>query len=182
VARVTLWSLETDSEHAGPVISSPGPTVSSTGFSPDGSTLAIGLSNGSIEVWDLPALKHRATVGCHKLGVRSVGLQLSHDGRTLAAWGRFSGADSLLGAILQSVGRLTNPASAAARQEVVVVDIVTGERLGVVSSAVHPFLSPDGRTLAVRDSSLAIELFDLPATGTVGPPREEAPRSLGVGH
>jgi len=173
---VILWNLETDRERAAPVISSVGPTVSAVGFSPDGSTLAIGLSDGSIEIWDLPALKHRATVRCHKLGVRSVGLQLSRDGRTLASWGRFSGADSLLGAILQSVG-LANRASAAARQEVVVVDVATGERLGVVSSSVHPFLSPDGRMLTVRDSSFAIALFDLPARGLADPRREKRARS-----
>ncbi len=158
---VILWNLETDSEHAAPVISSTGPTVSCTGFSPDGSTLAIGLSNGSIEIWELPALKHRATVACHKLGVRSVGLQLSRDGRTLTSRGQFSGANSLLGAILDSVGRAIR-AGAAAREEVVVVDVFTGERLGVVPSAVHPFLSPDGGTLVVRDSSFAVELYDIP--------------------
>ncbi len=178
---VILWNLETDREHAAPVISSTGPTVSSTGFSPDGSTLAIGLSNGSIAIWDLPALKHSATVACHKLGVRSVGLQLSRDGRTVASRGLFAGANSLLGAILASVGRAIR-AGAAARQEVVVVDVVTGHRLGVVPSAVHPFLSPHGRTLAVRDSSLAIELFDLPASRPREPPREKRPRSRGIGH
>ncbi|MGO9462623.1 MAG: WD40 repeat domain-containing protein [Isosphaeraceae bacterium] len=173
---VILWNLETDREHAAPVISSTGPTVSSTGFSPDGSTLAIGLSNGSIAIWDLPALKHRATVACHKLGVRSVGLQLARDGGTVASWGRFSGADSLLGAILDSVGRAIGT-SAAARQEVVVVDVASGQRLGVVRAAVHPFLSPDGRTLAVRDSSFAIELFDFRPPGQEGRPRDKRSRS-----
>ncbi len=178
---VILWNLETDSEHAAPVISSTGPTVSCTGFSPDGSTLAIGLSNGSIEIWELPALKHRATVACHKLGVRSVGLQLSRDGRTLTSRGQFSGANSLLGAILDSVGRAIR-AGAAAREEVVVVDVFTGERLGVVPSAVHPFLSPDGGTLVVRDSSFAVELYDIPVRGPEGPPRETRPKSGGIRH
>jgi len=169
---VILWNLETDREHAAPVISTAGSTVSSVGFSPDGSTLGVGLSNGSIAIWDLPALIHRATVRCHKLGVRSVGLQLSSDGRTVASRGQFSGADSLLGAILDSVGRAVR-AGAAARQEVVVVDVATGERLGAVTSAVHPFFSPDGQTLAVRDGSLAVELFDLPGAAMGPPLREE---------
>lgn len=169
---VILWNLETDSEHAAPVVTSAGPTVTSAGFSPDGRALLIGLSNGSIEIWDLPALKHRATVGCHKLGVRSMGLQLSPDGRTVASWGQFSGAGSLLGAIWDSVGRAIR-SGATARHEVAVVDVVTGERIGVVSSAIHPFFSPDARTLAVRDASLGVELFDLPARGPEGPPREK---------
>jgi len=178
---VILWNLETDREHAAPVISSTGPTVFSTTFSPDGSTLAIGLSDGSIEIWDLPALKRRATVGCHRLGARSMGLQLSRDGRTLASWGRFSGPNSLLGAIMQAVGRAIRP-SAATAQEVVVVDVATGKRLGVVSSAIHPFLSPDGRMLAVRDSSFAVYLFDLPPSGLAEPMREKAPGTTGTGH
>jgi WD40 repeat protein len=166
---VILWNVETDREHAAPVTRSAGATVSSAGFSPDGSTLAVGLSNGSIDVWDLRAVKHRATIGCHTRGVRSVALQLSRDGRTVASWGRFSGADSLLGAILDSVGRAIG-AGASARHEVVAVDGVSGERLGIVSAASHPFVSPAGRVLAIRDSSLAVKLFDLPARRLAGPP------------
>jgi WD40 repeat protein len=176
---VILWNLETDREQAAPVIASAGTTVSSVGFSTDGSTLAVGLANGAVEIWGLPALEHRTTLRCHKLGVRSVGLQLSPDGRTVASRGQFSGANSLVGAVLDSVGRAIG-AGAAARQEVVVVDVATGERLGVVPAAIHPFLSPDGRMLAVRDGSLAVELFDLPPTKAVRPPgekRAEPPRA-----
>ncbi len=165
---VILWNLETDSEYAAAVIASAGATVSSAGFSPDGSILAIGLSNGSIEIWDMAALTHRATVGCHKMGVRSAGLQFSPDGRIIASWGQFSGSGSVLAAILNSVGQAIRPGGAA-RHEVGVVDIVTGERIGVVSAVLHPYFSPDGRVLAVRDRSLAIELFDLPARGPAGP-------------
>jgi WD40 repeat protein len=177
-AAVILWNVETDREQAAPAIASAGSTVSSAAFSPAGSTLAIGLSNGSIEIWDLPALKHRATVRGHKLGARSVGMQLSRDGGTIASRGQFSGADSWLGAILDYAGRAIG-ARAAARQEVVVVDVATGERLGVVSSAIHPFLSSDGRLLAVRDSSFAVELFDLPESGLGRLPREKRAESGG---
>jgi WD40 repeat protein len=177
---VILWNLENDSEHAAPVISAPGPTVSSAGFSPDRSTLAIGLSNGSIEIWDLPALKYLATIGCHKRGVRSAGLQLSPDGRTIASWGQFSRADSLFGAIWDSISQATG-SGPAARHEVVVADCITGERIGVVSSAVHPFFSPGGRTLAVRDGSMSVELFDLPASEPGrSPQREKRAESRGT--
>jgi hypothetical protein len=47
-----------------------------------------------------------------------------------------------------------------------VIDVATGQRLGLLAPAIHPFFSPDGRMLAVRDSSLAIELFDVPATAS----------------
>jgi len=175
---VILWNVETDSEYAAPVISSAAATVSSAGFSPDGTTLAIGLSNGSIEIWDLPTLTHRATIACHKLGVRSVGLQLSPDGRTIASRGQFSGADSQVGTFLNSVARAVG-AGGAAQQEVVVVDVLTGERIGTVRAAIHPFFSPDGRTLAVRDSSLAMQLLDLPVRGPVNAARDSRTKSPG---
>jgi hypothetical protein len=63
----------------------------------------------------------------------------------------------------------------AAREEVVVVDTITGERIGVVNAALHPFLSPDGRILAVRDSSFAVELFDLPVREPGRSSREKRP-------
>ena len=173
---VILWNVETDSEHAAPVIASPGATVSAAGFSPDGSTLAIGLSNGSVEIWDLPTLKHRTTLRCHKLGVRSVGLQVSADGRNLASHGHFSGADSWAGAVLDSVARAIRSGSAA-REEVVLVDVASGARLGSVSPAIHPFFSPDGRMLAVRDDSFAVELFDLPPAATGRLPTENRAES-----
>jgi WD40 repeat protein len=175
---VILWNLETDREHAAPVAASAGTTVSSTGFSSDGSTLAIGLSDGSIVIWDLPALQHRATLRCHKAGVRSVGLQLSGNAGIVASRGHFSGADSLVGAILDAVARAV-ATGAAAREEVVVLDAVTGERIGAVSSALHPFLSPNARTLAVRNRSFAVELFDLPCRfpSAIQPAAQRHPRS-----
>ncbi len=171
---VTLWDLETDSERAAPVVSSAGPTVSAVGFSLDGSTLAAGLSDGSIEIWDLPALKRRATFRCHTAGAASVGVQPSPDGRTVASLGsRPRGSDPLLGAIiggLRSVGRARYAVSAV-RREVVVVDIVTGQRreVGTVAaSCVPPLLSRDGRSVAVWDGLDTVELFDIPAIGPEG--------------
>jgi WD40 repeat protein len=165
---VILWDLETDSEHAAPVVASAGATASSAGFSHDGSALAIGVSNGSIEIWNLAALKHVETLSCHEPGVSSAGLQFSADDQTLASWGQFSGSGSVLSAVLDSVGRAIG-SGPGARHEVVVIDLGNGERVGVIPAALHPSFSPDGRMLAVRDSSLAIKLFDLPARGSVEP-------------
>jgi hypothetical protein len=128
----------------------------------------VGLNDGSIEIRDLPALKRRATFRCHTAGASSVGVQPSPDGRTVASLGRRpSGSDPILGAIgggLRSVGRAKFAVSAV-RREVVVVDIVTGERreVGTVAaSCVPPFLSRDGRRVAVWDGLAAVELFDIP--------------------
>jgi WD40 repeat protein len=173
---VVLWNLETDREFAAPVVSSTGTTASAAGFSPDGSILAVGLSNGSIQIWDVPALKHRATVTCHSVGVHSVGLLLSADGTLVASRGQFSAAYSLVGAFLDSLARAIG-AGAAARQEVVVVDVATGRQIGAVQAAIHPFFSSDGRTLAVRDSSFAVQLFDVPVREAEKPSRDKAPKS-----
>jgi hypothetical protein len=80
-----------------------------------------------------------------------------------------------VGAILNSIGRAIGTGSGA-RQEVVVLDIGTGQRIGAVALAIHPHLSPNGQTLAVRDRSLAVELFELPTPIAEGlerrPPHE----------
>jgi WD40 repeat protein len=165
---VVLWNLETDSEQAAATVSAVGRAVSAAnrnvsavGFSPTGSALGIGMSDGSIEIWDLPALKPRATYPCHGTGTRSIALRFSADGSTLASMGRLSGDGSILATVLQYVRFASAPGSPGA-YEVVVLDVFTGERLGRLGAAAHPDLSPDGRTLAVQDASFAVKLFDLP--------------------
>ena len=161
-SSVTLWDLDADREQAGLLVPVIGPTISSVGFSPDGSTLGVGLSDGSIELWDLATLKVRATVRGHGDGVNSVGLQFSPRGKVLASWGAPSQRTSLLRSLFQAVGLVTRQGRERGF-EVVVLDLATGKRVGLVNAAAHPCFSPDGRTLAVLDTSFAVELFDVPS-------------------
>ncbi len=155
---ITLWNLETNREHAALLIPEGAPAFSSCGFAPDGVTLGVGLSDGSIELWDIKTAKLRATIPGHKPGVHSDGLQFSLDGKTLASYG----VPASSGSILQKLGRALRQGPDQT-SEVVVIDVVTGKRLGQVHFASGPLFSPDGRTLAVRDASFAIRLFDLRA-------------------
>jgi len=157
-SSITLWNLETNRQHAALLIPVVGPVFSSCGFSADGVTLGVGLSDGSIELWDIKTAKLRATIPGHKAGIHSDGLQFSPDGKTLASYG----VTAWSGSILQILGRALRQGGDR-RSEVVVIDVVTGKRLGQLDSAVGPLFSPDGRTLAVRDPSFAIKLFDLRA-------------------
>jgi hypothetical protein len=59
--------------------------------------------------------------------------------------------------------------------EVTVIDVASGKQLGLIESAIHPFFSPDGRMLAVRDRSLAVKLFDVPAAKGREPLHEQLP-------
>jgi WD40 repeat protein len=159
---VVLWNLETDSEQAAPTISAAGRTVSAVRFAPASTALAVGMNDGSVEIWDLPALKLRATFPCHGTGIRSIALRFSADGSTLASWGQLSANASMLATALQ-YARLVSAPSSTGAHEVVVLDVATGDCLGRLRAVAHPYLSPDGRTLAVEDASFAVKLFDLPA-------------------
>jgi WD40 repeat protein len=166
-SSITVWNVETNSEHAGLRLPASGPTVSSVAFSPDGSTLGVGMSGGTIELRDLATLKLYATLPGHRSGMRSAGLAFSPDGKTMASRGLRSSSGSLVQELLRLVRTTIRPGPDHT-SEVVVMDVATGKRLGWIDSAIHPFFSADGRTLAVRDTSLAIKLFDVPTAAAAG--------------
>jgi WD40 repeat protein len=164
-SSVVLWNLETNQEHAEPLVPVSGAAISSCGFFPDGLGLGVGLSDGSFELWDVPTLKLRAKLPGHAEGKRSIALEFSPDGKSLASRGIASHRGSIIGEVIRLIGQATGRRSDQT-SEVLVIDVATGQRLGLLAPAIHPFFSPDGQMLAVRDSSLAIQLFDVPAAAS----------------
>ena len=160
-SAVVIWDLETNAHRARLAIPVSGGGVSSSAFSPDGSTLGVGLRDGSIELFDVGTGQLKTTVPGHKHGMISTSLLFSSGGTTLASCGRPKSGGSIVRDLRRLIGvpLRQGPEDSG---EVIVIDVARGRLLGLIESVIHPFFSPDGRTLAVRDRSLAIKLFDVP--------------------
>jgi WD40 repeat protein len=161
---VVVRDLETDTERTRLVAPVKGEGVSSCAFSPDGSIVGAALTDGSIALFDVATGRVKATFRGHNRGITSFALKFSPDGRRLASLGRNIGGVSIVRGLKRLIGV---PVGVGPEEdaEVTVLDVASGTRVGLVESAIHPFFSPDGRTLAVRDRSLAIKLLDVPASG-----------------
>jgi WD40 repeat protein len=127
-----------------------------------GRTLVASREDGSFELWDLATSRLVRTIPGHAGGYESFGIQLAPDGRSLASRGEFRRPTSIVGGIriaaTRSVlGRTWSPAS-----EVIVVDLDTGHRLARAPSSMHPHYSPDGTTIATRQTNLTIRLRPAP--------------------
>ena len=102
--------------------------VSGVAFSPDGSTIVSGYSDGSILVWDVKTGKHKQTLPTEQEWVRSVAF--SPDGKTIASGG----------ACVEGMC-----------PGITLLDTQTGERLksfGGAYTTLSVCFSPDGKTLA----------------------------------
>jgi WD40 repeat protein len=159
---VELWDLDAD-RSLGKVMnpnSTSAVTWGGIGLASDGRTLAVAREDGTIELWDVPTLALRTTLPAQAAGFTYSGLRFSPDGRTIAVDSHFQ-ATSTIGKIQKSLWR---SAGFAGRDDsgVIVLDIATGKRLARVSTAIHPFYSPDGRTMATREHDFSVKLRDLP--------------------
>ena len=123
--EVFLWDVQTR-ERIG-VLNHESDVHSELAFSPDGRTLAAGISDGKIVLWDVANRKKIATLRGHTDWVGP--LLFSPDGKTLASGGSSSG---------DPTARLWNVAT---RTETA---ILRGHKVWVGSLS----FSPDGRTLA----------------------------------
>src|SRR5262249_33852028 len=150
--------------------------VSSVGFSPDGGTLGVARGDGTIELWDLQTRQVRARLRGHATRYQSWGLWFAPDGSTLASMGEPTPPRTLVQNLSRAMSRLWGGPSWRPDTEVIVIDLATGKTLGRVARAIHPFYSPDGRTLAVRSVDLSARLFDVP--GVKG---SSSPHSARVG-
>ena len=128
------------------------------GLSGDGRTLAVGREDGSLELWDVPTQTLKAT---HSVGLRLSLIRFSPDGRTLAANAdpvrEGSTVAQIQLAFQQLIGQIRRDLG-----DIIVLDIATGRRLARASNAFHPHYSPDGRTIATRQSDLSVKLRDVP--------------------
>jgi WD40 repeat protein len=164
---VTLWDLEADREDATLFSTLVGPTVSSVGFSRDGGTLGVGRSDGSIELWDLQTRRVRAVLRGHRPGAyESADLRFSPDGATLASRGAPAKPLTFTQILSRAISRLRGGRPWQEDFEVVVLDVTSGRPLCRADRVIHPFYSPDGRTLAVRCVDLSARLYDVPKVRT----------------
>ena len=160
---VQIWDLET-----GQVISRlthPSSSLRLAGgfaFSRDNRTLVTGREDGSFEVWDLATATLTTTFRGHTDGHVTYGLQLAPDGRTLASSGVYSNPTSMVRGLQLDLSRKILGTNWRPDPEVIVVDIVTGERLARAGSSMHPHYSPDGSTIATRQMNFSLRLRPMP--------------------
>ena len=136
---LVIWDLETDSERVRLAINPTATRVSSCGFSTDGSSVGVGLSDGSIQLYDLQTGQLKTTFRGHKQGMISTSLRFSSDGTTLASCGRPTSGGSIVRDLKQLIGvpLRSGPEDGA---EVTVIDVASGQQLGLIESVIHPYL------------------------------------------
>jgi WD40 repeat protein len=115
-------------------------------FSPDGQTLAVGVDDTSVRLWDLAAEQERAILKAHGGPVRSI--TFSPDGKTLAAIGRTRAVF-----IQDNPGRIR------------LWDVATGEeRPGITDTETWPetvvFIA-DGKTLVAVNNDGTVKRWDV---------------------
>jgi WD40 repeat protein len=160
---IRIWDLDADRVHSR--LAHPSSSLRlapGLAFSRDGRTLVAGREDGSFELWDLATSRLKTTVRGHTGGYESFGIQLAPDGRSLASRGEFRRPDSVLGGVSLGVKRSVLGNTWKPDSEVIVVDLATGRRLARAASSMHPHYSPDGSTIATRQTNLTIRLRPAP--------------------
>src|SRR5262249_42190302 len=127
-------------------------------FSQDGRTLVAGREDGSLEIWDLATMQLKKSLRGHGDGYESYGIQLAPDGRTLASTGMYIAPRAVVGGIWHNLQSSMRGSTWRPDTEVIVVDLETGHRPARARSAMQPSYSPDGSTIATRQTNATISL------------------------
>ena len=134
VGSVSMWNAVTG-ERKQRIFPREGYDITSLAFSPDGVTLAIGVQDATVRLWNVDTSEYKASLTGHTKSV--INLAFSPDGKTLA-----SGSED-------ATVRLWNA--------------VTGEHKGTLTGHTNSVIglaySPDGKTLA-SGSSDSVYLWD----------------------
>jgi WD40 repeat protein len=161
---IRIWDLVADHESARLTNRSTGVKLArGLAFSEDGWTLAVSREDGSFEIWDLPTRQLKKTLRGHTGSFVSNGIRIAPDGRTLASRGEFLRPSSIPVGFQVAFSQALLGWSGRPAPEVIVLDIGTGRRLARAAAAVHPFYSPDGATIATRETDFSIRLRPSPA-------------------
>jgi WD40 repeat protein len=160
---VRIWDLDADRELV--KLSDPSSSGSlgrGLGFSKDSRSLAVGREDGAIELWDLPTRRLRTTLQGHTRGFQPQWIRFAPDGQTLVSQGWYRRPSSLIDSLQLALTRQTLGRTWRPPPEIVILDIATGKRLAHAAEALHPYYSPDGRTIATREMDFSVRLREVP--------------------
>ncbi len=161
---IQLWDAEAD-RPSGNLLRSPTTRLapwSGAAFSPDGKTLIVSQQDGRAEFWDLADSRPMRTIQVHPKGFISNDIQFSPDGRTMASTGLDSGSTSWVAQVLARLRNLLPGWSDRPGQEVVILDLATGQTLARSPGSIHPQFSPDGRTIVTHEWDETFSVRDAP--------------------
>ncbi len=142
--------------------SDPAATPSTIEYSPDGKVLALGWSDGSVEIWDLPTPAYRRTLRGHRQGYFSRRTVFAGDSNFLVSEGVPQGSKPM-SLILNYVFQwlTTRGKSREIPQDLVVWNWRTGAIHARLTGEARAVVSADGRRLATCNEDRLIRVWDL---------------------
>jgi eukaryotic-like serine/threonine-protein kinase len=191
-ARGTVTKAEVSSAEPIAVLSANAGTVWSVSFDPTSQTVAMGVEDGSVRLWDLPSKSVKATIDAHRGIVWAA--QFSSDGQFLATAGDdgrvklwkppqsdpaqvFEHPNAIRGLAVGRDGKLLFAGDRSGKLHV--WSSSTGKSLAVAEQPKSIYavaISPDGETLATAGNDNIVRLWNaktlaqkLLLTGHVGP-------------
>ena len=159
---VKFWDLDQDREvrRLPPIV--PKVIARALAFSPDDRSLAIGLEDGSIQVWDVAACRLRSTLRGHSGNYSPFQLTFSPDGSRLASLGHFSNDSPSVDLLRVYLTRFFPNPDREMETELVLLDLANGDRLVQSKWDGIAVFSPDGRSIATGHDDETVRIHDLP--------------------